>query len=378
MTENTPLAELSLAGVSIWLDDLSRERIASGGLTNLIDTKNVVGVTTNPTIFAGALSKGEAYAEQVAALAAAGTSVQDAVFEITTDDVTAACDIFRPVYDRTHGVDGRVSIEVEPGLAHDAAGTVAQAQELWAKVDRPNAMIKIPATVEGLEAITATIALGISVNVTLIFSLERHREVINAYLSGLEKAKAAGIDLATIHSVASFFVSRVDTEINGRLEVIGTDAALALKSKAGVANAQLAYQVYEEAFSSERALGLISAGANKQRPLWASTGVKDPSLPDTLYVTNLVAPEVVNTMPEKTLEATLDHGVIPANSITGAYDEANLVLDALANEGVSYNDVTQVLEAEGVAKFIISWNELLDTVTAALDAAKAPGTEASL
>ena len=378
MTENTPLAELSLAGVSIWLDDLSRERIASGGLANLIDTKNIVGVTTNPTIFAGALSRGEAYAEQVAALAAAGTSVHDAVFEITTDDVTAACDIFRPIYDRTHGIDGRVSIEVEPGLAHDAAGTVTQAQELWAKVDRPNAMIKIPATVEGLEAITATIALGISVNVTLIFSLERHREVINAYLSGLEKAKAAGIDLATIHSVASFFVSRVDTEINGRLEVIGTDAALALKSKAGVANAQLAYQVYEEAFSSERALGLISAGANKQRPLWASTGVKDPSLPDTLYVTNLVAPEVVNTMPEKTLEATLDHGVIPANSITGTYDEANLVLDALANEGVSYNDVTQVLEAEGVAKFIISWDELLDTVTAALDAAKAPGTEATL
>ena len=367
MSENTPLAELSLAGVSIWLDDLSRERIASGGLANLIDTKNIVGVTTNPTIFAGALRKGEAYAEQVAALAAVGTSVHDAVFEITTDDVTAACDIFRPIYDRTHGIDGRVSIEVEPGLAHDAAGTVTQAQELWAKVDRPNAMIKIPATVEGLEAITATIALGISVNVTLIFSLERHRQVINAYLSGLEKAKAAGIDLATIHSVASFFVSRVDTEINGRLEVIGTDAALALKSKAGVANAQLAYQVYEEAFSTDRAVGLISASANKQRPLWASTGVKEPSLPDTLYVTNLVAPEVVNTMPEKTLDATLDHGVIPANSITGAYDEANLVLDALADEGVSYNDVTQVLEAEGVAKFIISWNELLDTVTAALE-----------
>ncbi|TFC49098.1 transaldolase [Cryobacterium shii] len=370
MTENTPLAELSLAGVSIWLDDLSRERIVSGGLQNLIDTKNVVGVTTNPTIFAGALSKGEAYAEQVAALAAAGTSVHDAVFEITTDDVTAASDIFRPVYDRTNGVDGRVSIEVEPGLAHDAAGTIAQAQELWAKVNRPNAMIKIPATVEGLDAITATIALGISVNVTLIFSLERHRQVINAYLSGLEKAKAAGIDLSTIHSVASFFVSRVDTEINARLEAIGTDSALALKSKAGVANAQLAYQVFEEAFSTERALSLLSAGANKQRPLWASTGVKDPTLPATLYVTNLVAPEVVNTMPEKTLAATLDHGIIPANSVTGAYDEANLVLDALANEGISYADVTQVLETEGVSKFVVSWNELLDTVTQALDAAK--------
>ncbi len=371
MTENTPLAQLSAAGVSIWLDDLSRERIVTGGLANLIDTKNVVGVTTNPTIFAGALSKGDAYVEQVAALAAAGATVQEAVFEITTDDVRAASDIFRPVYDVTRGVDGRVSIEVEPGLAHDAAGTVAQAEELWAKVDRPNAMIKIPATIEGLDAITATIAQGISVNVTLIFSLERHRQVINAYLSGLEKARSAGLDLSTIHSVASFFVSRVDTEINQRLEAIGTDAALALKSKAGVANAQLAYEVFEQAFSSERAVGLLQAGANKQRPLWASTGVKDPTLPDTLYVTNLVAPEVVNTMPEKTLEATLDHGVIPADSVTGAYDEANAVLDALANEGVSYVDVTQVLEAEGVAKFIVSWNELLETVSVALDAAKA-------
>ena len=371
MTENTPLAQLSAAGVSIWLDDLSRERIVSGGLQNLIDTKNVVGVTTNPTIFAGALSKGDAYVQQVAALAAAGATVQEAVFEITTDDVRAASDIFRPVYDGTRGVDGRVSIEVEPGLAHDAAGTVAQARELWAKVDRPNAMIKIPATIEGLDAITATIAQGISVNVTLIFSLERHRQVINAYLSGLEKANAAGRDLSTIHSVASFFVSRVDTEINQRLEVIGTEAALSLKSKTGVANAQLAYEVFEQAFSSERALGLLKAGANKQRPLWASTGVKDPTLPDTLYVTNLVAPEVVNTMPEKTLQATLDHGVIPADSVTGAYEEANAVLDALANEGVSYVDVTQVLEAEGVAKFIVSWNELLETVSVALDAAKA-------
>jgi transaldolase len=371
MTENAPLAELSAAGVSIWLDDLSRERIVSGDLANLIDTKNIVGVTTNPTIFAGALSKGAAYQDQITALAASRATVQDAVFEITTDDVRAASDIFRPVYDRTGGIDGRVSIEVEPGLAHDAAGTVAQAQELWARVDRPNAMIKIPATIEGLDAITRTIAQGISVNVTLIFSLERHRQVINAYLSGLEKARAAGHDLSTIHSVASFFVSRVDTEINQRLEAIGTDAALALKSKAGVANAQLAYEVFQQAFSTERALGLIAAGANRQRPLWASTGVKDPTLPDTLYVTNLVAPEVVNTMPEKTLLATLDHGVIPADSVTGAYDEANAVLDALANEGVSYVDVTQVLEEEGVAKFTVSWNELLKTVSVALDAAKA-------
>ena len=369
MTNPTPLAELSAAGVSIWLDDLSRERIKSGGLQDLIKNSNVVGVTTNPTIFAGALAKGEAYTEQVATLAATGTNVIDAVFAITTDDVAAACDIFRPVYDATNGQDGRVSIEVEPGLARNAAGTVAEAQKLWTKVNRPNAMIKIPATVEGLEAITATIALGISVNVTLIFSLERHRQVINAYLAGLEKAKAAGIDLSTIHSVASFFVSRVDSEINARLEAIGTPEALALKSKAGVANAQLAYQVYEQAFGSERALGLIKAGATKQRPLWASTGVKDASLPDTLYVTELVAPEVVNTMPEKTMQAAADHGVIPADSVTGSYAAANAVLDALAAQGVSYDDVTRLLEEEGLSKFEVSWNELLDTVQTALTAA---------
>ncbi|MBG6214052.1 MAG: transaldolase [Cryobacterium sp.] len=369
MTNPTPLAQLSAAGVSIWLDDLSRDRINSGGLQDLIENSNVVGVTTNPTIFAGALAKGEAYTEQVATLAAAGTNVTDAVFAITTDDVAAACDIFRPVYDSTNGQDGRVSIEVEPSLARDAAGTVAEAQQLWKKVSRPNAMIKIPATVEGLEAITATIALGISVNVTLIFSLERHRQVINAYLAGLEQAKVAGIDLSTIHSVASFFVSRVDSEINARLEAIGTPEALALKSKAGVANAQLAYQVYEQAFSSERALGLIKAGATKQRPLWASTGVKDASLPDTLYITELVAPEVVNTMPEKTMQAAADHGVIPADSVTRSYAAANAVLDALAAQGVSYDDVTRLLEEEGLSKFAVSWNELLDTVQAALTAA---------
>jgi transaldolase len=370
MTETTPTAALSAAGVSIWLDDLSRQRIQSGGLQTLIAEKNVVGITTNPTIFAGALSKGEAYAEQVATLAAAGTNVTDAVFEITTDDVAAACDIFRPIYDATNGFDGRVSIEVEPAAAHDAEKTLAEAQQLWKKVNRPNAMIKIPATIEGLEAITETIALGISVNVTLIFSLERYRAVINAYLSGLEKAKAAGIDLSTIHSVASFFVSRVDTEIDKRLAAVGTDEALALQSKAGVANAQLAYQVFEQSFATERAAGLLAAGANKQRPLWASTGVKSAELPDTLYVTELVAPEVVNTMPEKTLDATFDHGVIVAGAVTGAYDAANAVLDAIAAQGVSYDDVTRVLEEEGVAKFIISWNELLETVTAALESAK--------
>ncbi|MCU1557899.1 MAG: tal [Microbacteriaceae bacterium] len=371
MTEKNPTQALSEVGVSIWLDDLSRERITSGGLARLIADRQVVGVTTNPTIFASALAKGEAYDAQVAELAAAGKSVTEAVFEITTDDVANASDIFRPVYDSTGGKDGRVSIEVEPGLAHDAAGTIAEAKQLWAKVNRPNAMIKIPATIEGLEAITETIAAGISVNVTLIFSLERHREVINAYLAGLEKARAAGHDLSTIRSVASFFVSRVDTEIDKRLEAIGTPEAIALKSKAGIANARLAYQVFEQAFDSERAKGLIAAGANRQRPLWASTGVKDPSLPDTLYVTELAVADVVNTMPEKTLEATFDHGVIEGDKVTGSYADANAVLDALAAQGVSYDEVTALLEKEGVEKFIVSWNELLDTVTAALESAQA-------
>jgi transaldolase len=365
----TNTADLSAAGVSIWLDDLSRDRIQSGGLQQLIADRNVVGVTTNPTIFAGALAKGTTYDEQVATLAKAGTSVTDAVFEITTDDVAAGCDIFRPIFDATAGFDGRVSIEVEPGLAHDAAGTIAQAKQLWDKVNRPNALIKIPATLEGLEAITATIAAGISVNVTLIFSLERYRGVIDAYLAGLEKAKAAGIDLSTIHSVASFFVSRVDTEIDARLVAIGSPEALALKSKAGVANAQLAYQVYEAAFATERATALLGAGANKQRPLWASTGVKDPAVPDTTYVVELVAADVVNTMPEKTLEATFDHGTVTGDTITGSYAAAQAVLDAINAQGISYDDVTALLEKEGVEKFIVSWNELLDTVSAALEAA---------
>ncbi|MGG7463230.1 transaldolase [Plantibacter sp. YIM 135347] len=369
MTE-TPTAQLSAAGVSIWLDDLSRERIQSGGLQKLIADRNVVGVTTNPTIFASALSNGDVYKEQVAQLAAAGKNVTEAVFEITTDDVAEASKIFRPVYEASRGYDGRVSIEVEPGFAHDAAATISQAKELWAKVDQPNAMIKIPATVEGLEAITATIAAGISVNVTLIFSLARYREVVNAYLTGLEQAKAAGHDLSTIHSVASFFVSRVDTEIDKRLEAVGTDEAVALKSKAGVANAQLAYQAFEQEFGSERATALLEAGANRQRPLWASTGVKSPELPDTLYVTQLVADGVVNTMPEKTLEATFDHGEITGDTVTGSYAAANEVLDAIAKLGISYDEVTALLEKEGVEKFIVSWNELLDTVTAALEASK--------
>ncbi|MGY6498662.1 MAG: transaldolase [Microcella sp.] len=367
---STPTARLSDVGVSIWLDDLSRDRITSGGLERLIAERNVVGVTTNPTIFAAALATGTTYDEQIRELAAAGADVTTAVFEITTDDVAAASDIFAGVSEATGGRDGRVSIEVEPGLAHDADGTAQQARELWAKVDRPNAMIKIPATVEGLAAITETIAAGISVNVTLIFSLERYRAVVEAYLAGLEKAKEAGHDLSSIHSVASFFVSRVDSEIDARLVALGTPEALALKSKAGIANARLAYEAFEQLFASDRARALLDAGANVQRPLWASTGVKDPALPDTLYVTQLAVAHTVNTMPEKTLEATFDHGDIAGDTVSGSYDEAREVLAALEGLGISYDEVTAKLEKEGVEKFIVSWNELLDTVSAALEAAR--------
>ena len=365
---STPTEKLVAEGVSIWLDDLSRERITTGNLTELISTRNVSGVTTNPTIFQGAIGGGgHAYAEQLGDLARAGASVDDAIFAATTDDVRAAADIFRPVHDATDGVDGRVSIEVSPDLAHDTDATVAQAKELWARVDRPNVHIKIPATKAGLPAITAVLAEGISVNVTLIFSLERYTEVIGAFLSGLEQAKANGHDISTIHSVASFFVSRVDTEVDKRLAAVGTDEATALKSLAGVANARLAYELFEKEFATDRAKALTDAGAHVQRPLWASTGVKDPNLPDTLYVTELVAPGTVNTMPEKTLEATFDHGEIGGDAVTGTYEAAHRVFADLAAVGVDFADVTQVLEDEGVSKFIASWHDLQATVERALE-----------
>ena len=366
MSESTQ--KLSDAGVSIWLDDLSRERLTSGNLAELIKTHNVVGVTTNPTIFAGALSKGAAYAEQMRELAAAGASVEEAVFAATCDDVRAACDVFAPVYKASNGFDGRVSIEVDPRLARDAEGTAKMARELYERVDRENVMIKIPATQEGLRPIAETLAAGISVNVTLIFSLTRYREVITAYMLGLEQALENGKDLSTIHSVASFFVSRVDTEIDARLEAAGGDA-VQLKGKAGLANARLAYEVFEEMFSSERWARLQAHGANVQRPLWASTGVKDPSLPDTLYVTGLVAPNTVNTMPEATLNAVADHGEVTGNTIVPNYSEANKVLDAISVY-VSYAEVVEKLEVEGLSKFDVSWEELLQTVREALEQAK--------
>jgi transaldolase len=353
------LKELSAVGVSIWLDDLNRPLITSGGLQSLIDSSSVVGVTTNPSIFAAALAGSDAYDDQIKGLEAEGKTVDEAVFALTTADVRDACDIMLAVYRATGGQDGRVSIEVDPRLAHDTTRTVEAARALHAAVDRPNVHIKIPATVEGLPAISQTLTMGISVNVTLIFSLDRYRGVMNAFLTGLEQARRAGLDLSAIHSVASFFVSRVDTEVDKRLDALGTHEAAALKGKAGVANARLAYQAYEEVFSTPRWANLAAGGAHKQRPLWASTGVKDPAYKDTMYVVDLAAPNTVNTMPTKTMLAVADHGQIAGDQVTGNYDDAGNVLDALARLGVSYADVTAVLEREGVEKFDRSWAELL-------------------
>jgi transaldolase len=365
------LKELSDAGVSIWLDDLSRERVVTGNLLDLVQNSSVVGVTTNPTIFAAALSNGEAYDMQMKELAAQGADVHDAIRALTTDDVRSACDVMAATANRTNGVDGRVSIEVSPGLAMDTEATIAEAADLWKTVDRANVLIKIPATEPGLSAITATIADGSSVNVTLIFALERYQGVIDAYLTGLEQAAANGHPLSDIHSVASFFVSRVDSEVDKRLDAIGTDEAKALKGKAAIANARLAYALFEREFGSDRWKALEAQGANKQRPLWASTGVKDPNLPDTLYVTELVVADTVNTMPEKTMQAFADHGEVQGDRVSGTEGEAQQVMDSLAELGIDFDDVVAVLETEGVDKFVKSWDELVETVQTALDEAKA-------
>ncbi|MFJ9870899.1 transaldolase [Streptomyces sp. NPDC101165] len=361
------LERLADEGVSIWLDDLSRKRITSGGLAELVKSGGVVGVTTNPSIFQAAIGSGEGYEEQLTDLAVRDVTVEEAVRMMTTADVRAAADILRPVYDATAGRDGRVSIEVDPRLAHHTVATVAEARQLAWLIDRPNVMIKIPATEAGLPAITEVIGLGISVNVTLIFSLERYRQVMAAYLAGLEKARERGLDLSQIHSVASFFVSRVDSEIDKRLTALGTDEALALKGRAALANARLAYEAYEDVFASEGWRALAADKANRQRPLWASTGVKDPAYKDTLYVDELVAPGTVNTMPEATLKATADHGEITGETVTGGYTRARADLAAVERLGISYDEVVQQLEDEGVAKFETAWQELLDAVTKSLD-----------
>jgi transaldolase len=356
------LGELTQAGVSVWLDDISRERLRSGNLESLVNNFHVRGVTSNPTIFANALAKGDAYDDQIKELALRGVTVGEASRMITTYDIRWGCDVLRPVYDSSGGVDGRVSIEVAPGLARDTDKTVAEAKQLWWLVDRPNLFIKIPATAEGIPAITATLAEGISVNVTLIFSLERYSEVIDAYMAGLEQAAANGHDIGTIASVASFFVSRVDTEVDKRLTKIGTPEALALKSKAAIANARLAYELYEQKLATPRWAALAAKGAKVQRPLWASTSTKDPSLPDTMYVIDLVTADTVNTMPEATLRATADHGVLQGDTVHGTYEESKALFASLEALGVHYDDVVKVLEDEGVSKFEVSWNEMLASI----------------
>jgi transaldolase len=372
MTQNPNLQKLSEAGVSVWLDDLSRDRIESGNLAALIASKSVVGVTTNPSIFQAALTKGHDYDAQVRELAERGADVEATIRTVTTDDVRAACDILAPEFEASYGIDGRVSIEVDPRLAHDADKTVAQAVELWKIVDRPNLFIKIPATEAGIPAIAKVLGEGISVNVTLIFSVARYELVMGAYLDGLAAAKAAGRDLSRIHSVASFFVSRVDTEIDSRLETIGTPEALGLRGKAALANARLAYAAYQRVFEEQpRFEALLAGGARLQRALWASTGVKNPNYPDTLYVTQLAAPNTVNTMPEKTLDAFADHGVVAGDTVSGTEAASQEVFDELTAVGIDLTDVFVVLENEGVDKFEVAWNELLEATAEQLRAAGA-------
>jgi transaldolase len=364
------LKALSDVGVSIWLDDLSRERIETGNLAELIKDSYVVGVTTNPTIFASALANGELYDKQVRELVEAGASVEEAIFAITTTDVRQACDVMADVFKSTGGLDGRVSIEVSPGIAHDEQATIEMAKRLWAEVDRPNLFIKIPATTEGGPAITDVLAEGIRVNVTLIFGLDRYDSVMDAYLEGLEKAKAAGKDLSKIYSVASFFVSRVDSEYDKRLEATGDPQAGNLLGKAGIANARLAYRAYEKKFAGDRFKALEADGANVQRPLWASTGVKNPDYRDTMYLTDLAVPNTVNTMPEKTMRAFADHGEVEGDQVTTKYAEAQQVMDDLAKVGIDYDDVIEVLENEGVDKFVKAWDELAATVEDQMKGAK--------
>jgi transaldolase len=360
------LAQLSAAGVSVWLDDISRERLTTGNLAGLIRDRHVVGVTSNPTIFAHALASGSAYDSQLADLEVREVGLEEAARAITTYDIRWACDVLRPVYDATSGIDGRVSIEVDPRIARDSAKTIAEARALWWLVDRPNLFIKIPATEQGLPAITQCLSEGISINVTLIFALERYGQVIDAFFAGMEQAREAGHDLSTIESVASFFVSRVDTEVDRRLDKIGTAEAAALRGKAAIANARLAYELYEERFATPRWEALRQAGARPQRPLWASTSTKDPEFPDTMYVEELVAPGTVNTMPEATLHAMADHGTVRGNTASSGYDQARQVFADLEALGIGYQDVVTVLEDEGVAKFAASWQEMLETISTEL------------
>lgn len=357
----THIDELARLGTSTWLDDLSRERLDSGNLRELLDTKSIVGVTTNPAIFAAAMSAGTSYDTDIAALKEKSATADEAVYSLAIDDVRNACDVFTEIYEKSGGRDGRVSIEVDPRISADAEATLEQARELWAKVDRPNLMIKIPATDGSLPAIADALAEGISVNVTLIFSVERYAQVIAAYKEGIKRAAAAGKDVSTIHSVASFFVSRLDTEVDKRLGLNGSDEALALRGKAGVANAQRAYALFRKEFKegSED----LPAGANPQRPLWASTGVKNPDYPATLYVSELAGPDTVNTMPEKTIDAVLEQGNLHGDTLSDSAEQAEQVWSQLEAVGIDFADVFAVLEKEGVDKFVDAWESLLASMT---------------
>ena len=352
------LTDLAAAGVAVWLDDLSRTRIHSGSLARSVEAGEIVGITTNPTIFAKAIGTGSGYEDQVRDLALRGTAIGETLRLLTAWDVRAACDILRPVFDRTEGRDGRVSIEVDPRIAQDGDRTAAEARGLWWLVDRPNLFIKIPATLAGLPAITASIADRISINVTLIFSVERYKLVLDAYLTGLEERVAAGGSLTGIESVASFFVSRVDTEVDHRLAEVAAhdkdliDNVARLRGQAGIANSRLAYEVYERMVQSPRWTSLAAKGARPQRLLWASTGVKDKSFPDTRYVVELVAADTVNTMPEATLQAVADHGEVRGDIIRDSYTAAYAVMDDLHRMGVDMSEVAERLEVQGTASFV--------------------------
>jgi len=361
-----PLAALGQAGVSIWLDDLSRERLISGSLADLIANQRVVGVTTNPSIFAKAITDGSTYDSQLRDLAARGVDTAEALRALTTRDVRWACDVLRGVYDITRGVDGRVSIEVDPRLAHDTDATIAEARALWWAIDRPNLLIKIPAARQGLPAITTCLSEGISINITLIFSLTRYEQVIAAFFDGLERARQARFDLSTIASVASFFVSRVDTEIDARLDKLDTPEARNLRGKTAIANARLAHQRYEQMLSSLRWQSLAAAGARPQRPLWASTSAKDPAYSDTRYVVDLVAPGVINTMPEATLRAVADHGDVPGDSIHDHYQDSAEVLARDEALGMNLKEALQKLEDDGLTNFDCAWNHLAKRLTSTL------------
>jgi transaldolase len=353
---------LSAHGVAIWLDDLSRARLDTGSLAKLITEHHVVGVTTNPSIFQAAITGSDDYDADIARLAAEGANADAIVRRLTVDDVRRACELFTSVWESTGGQDGRVSIEVDPRLAHDTEATITHAAELWAEVDRPNLLVKIPGTQAGLPAIRATIAAGISVNVTLLFSVDRYRQVMDAYQAGLEDRLSAGHPIDGIHSVASFFVSRVDAAVDALLAEDGTDQATILQGTAAIANARRAYAAFLEQADSPGWQALEESGANPQRPLWASTGVKNPAYPASMYVAELVAPGTVNTMPEATLTAVSDADPVTGDTITTNLDQARDTLEAIAKVGIDLDHVTTQLEADGIVKFEQAWRDLLDAI----------------